>query len=319
MLSEKYIAGFLDADGSVQLSLPKKGMRPQMVLSFSQKTSKDEVLHLIQGAIGGDFKYDIIKNVSYSTLVLCGRKAIAALNRIKKYLVVKRHYANVCLDLADKRYGDRDATRRYLKEQRKVKSLPLPNYPSRKWLAGYVDGDGCLSVSRLTPLGSANMVMHIASSNFDTEGLEIIYKAFGGRIHDMANGRCRQYILALSPSKARQALSYFAKYLIVKKEQAIFILGCAAMGHYRDGKNIKASLKQLKAHDHRLSESGSIYKELLNTVRDLRPVWKKDGDIDKCTVCGTSERRHVGNGMCGMCYQRNRNARLIDHAIVETC
>lgn len=319
MLSEKYIAGFLDADGSVSMSLVERCMKPQISLSFAQKTDKDEVLYLIQEVIGGSLKFEIIKDVSYSTLVLYGRKAIAALNRIKKYLVIKRHYVNVCLDLVDKRYTDRDATKKYLKEQRKIKSLPLPNYPARKWLAGYIDGDGCLSVSRLTPLGGANMVLHIASSNFDTEGIEIICKAFGGRMHDMVNGRCRQYILSLNPSKAHQCLSYFAKYLIVKKEQADFILSCAAMGHYRDGKNIKAALKQLKAHDHRLSESGSIYKELFNTVRDLRPAWKKDGSVDKCIVCGTSERRHVGNGMCGMCYQRNRNTQQIDHAIVETC
>ena len=62
--------------------------------------------------------------------------------------------------------------------------------------------------------------------------------------------------------------SYFAAELIIKQDQARFLLGCAEMGHFRDGKSIKSALKQLKAQPHRLSEPKADVPALLATVQD---------------------------------------------------
>lgn len=269
-LSEKYIAGFLDADGSIGLTFPKNCSRPQLSVSFSQKTSQDKVLYLIQEVSGGTISERMVNGVSYSKLQLYGTNAKGLLNRIKKHLVVKRHYAHVCLDLANRPVEDPEVAKAYLKAHRRVKSMPLPNFPPRKWLAGYFDGDGCVSVTRIYgPTGRADLVVHVAASDYDTEGIEILQKAYGGRIHEMCDGRVRQWVLSLSASKATEFFGYFAKHLVTKGEQADFVLGCAAMGHFRDGSNIKAALKSLKAHDHRLSEPTEPAIKYLAKVRDL--------------------------------------------------
>jgi hypothetical protein len=250
-LSDKYIAGFVDADGCINVDC--RPSRPlSIALSFSQIAGQDVVLHEIQRALGGDILDHPVNGVMYKKHQLYGRKAVMVLHRIKKYLVVKRHYANVCLDVL----GRRDITRQWLKEQRRIKSLPLPNFPTRKWLAGYFDGDGCLSVQRIRPNGSACIVAHIACSQFDTEGIEIIHKNFGGNIGNMRGGSCRQWTLYLQPSKAKKFLGYFTKDLLIKREQSEYILSCAEIGHYHNGGEIKSALKQLKSHEHRLNGMG---------------------------------------------------------------
>jgi len=270
-LSDKYIAGFFDADGSVSVVFVADCKTPQLRLNFSQATLQDEVLHRIHEERGGCISYRMIKGVSYTILSYSGNKqATMFLNRIAKFLVIKRHYVAVCLDICERQLPRTEIERvkEYLKIQRRQKSVPLPKHPSRKWMAGYIDGDGCISVQAVHKVsGVASIVLHIAAAEFDTEGIEIIQKQFGGCIHDMCGGRVRQYKLSVSASKAIEVFDEIASSMVVKQDQAKFILKCAAMGHFRDGNNIKAALKHLKAHPHRLSEPKPNVSEL--PVRDL--------------------------------------------------
>jgi len=277
MVSDKYIAGFLDSDGGIGFNFIDKGRKPLLGITWSQKTCQDEVLFEIHKVIGGKIDYTTVNSVSYSRLHICGRKAEALLNRIRKYLVIKRRFADSCMKIANERVDNPIAIKEYLKKERKITSLPIPNFPTRKWLAGYIDGDGCFSISEISHKGAAYPLLHIAAANYDTEGIETIQKAFGGRIHNMNNGNVRQYILSLSPSKAIQLISYCGKYMIVKRDQALFVLNCAKMGHYRDGKNIKLALKQLKIQPHRLNEPRVDIKTLIAKIEDLPPYWNKKG------------------------------------------
>lgn len=284
-LSPKYIAGFFDADGTVSVVFVANTKLPQLRIGFSQKTDQDEVLHRIHEEWGGCVSQHKVNGVSYSKLTWSGNKQCTMLlNRIKQFLVIKRHYAEVCLDVCSRQIEREEipAVREYLKIQRKQRSLPLPKHPSRKWLAGYIDGDGCISTSKITKLGAARLVLHIAASNFDTEGIEIIQKQFGGRVNDMCGGRVRQYCVDLPASKITEIFAEITPSMIVKRDQAEFILKCAAMGHLRDGESIKAGLKHLKAHPHRLSEPKPDVHALFLTVKDL-PEQKRDytGVADK--------------------------------------
>jgi hypothetical protein len=278
-LSPKYIAGFLDADGSIGVRFHADCLTPQMSVSFSQETSQDEVLQRIHEELGGSYNQVDAKGKKYTHLVFGGNpQSSRLLNRIKPFLVVKRHYAEVCLDLCSRKLSRDEipAMREYLKIQRKQRSLPLPKHPTRGWLAGYLDGDGCISVERINrPSGLAHIVLHVAASAFDTEGIETIHKQFGGRINDMCEGRVRQYQLSLPASKVVEVFDPIVPYMIVKRDQAEFILKCAAMGHFRDGENIKAALKHLKAHPHRLNEPKPDLTALLRTVHDL-PKHQRD-------------------------------------------
>ena len=305
-ISDKYIAGFLDSDGCVSIHWKAGKYKPLLILSWSQKTSQDKVLYMIQGSLGGVIREDKINEELYSKLVVSGSAASMALNRIKKHLVLKRHYANVCLDLVEKgKPDDVKVARLYMKEQRKVRSLPLPNFPSRKWLAGYFDGDGCL-YARMYKTGVTMPHFSIAASWFDTEGLEIIQKNFGGQINKMSQGNnVQSLVAALPPSRAKKFLGYFAKHLITKKEQAYFILGCAEMGHYRDGKNIWTALKQLKAQPHRLSEPEVDVKPFLDSVSGKK--WGRHGHgAEFCKGCGRNDVDYYAKDYCRNCYNNTR-------------
>ncbi len=275
-LSPKYIAGFFDADGTVSVIFQRHLKRPQLRMSFSQETQQDEVLHRIHEEWGGCLSYSIIKGNSYTKLSWSGNKQChMLLNRIRKFLVIKRHYVDVCLDLIKHEVSEDEYPhlKAYLKIQRRERSLPLPKHPTRKWLAGYIDGDGCLSVKRVNKAaGNAGLVLNLVASSFDTEGIEIIQKQYGGRIHDMREGRVKQYFLSLPPSKVRSMFPEIIQAMVVKRSQAEFILKCAEMGHFRDGKNIKSALKHLKAHPHRLSEPKPNISELVAGIQDLQKV-----------------------------------------------
>jgi len=278
-LSPKYIAGFLDADGSIQLmwrpvdrvdSNPEV-RRAYLSIEFGQKTDQDEVLYRIQAAIGGKITHPERQGQPPVTILkVWGKQALMAMSRIRKHLVIKRHYANVVMDMHGKAFNVSEA-RVHMKEQRKMKSLPLPNFPPRQWLAGYFDGDGTISVRIGSGRTSAQPTAEIVASGYDSEGVEIIHKVFGGSLKaSKERSHLVKWTLTMPPSKAKEFLGYFAKHLIAKKEQAYVILGCAEMGHYRDGKNIKSAIKQLKAHPHRLNETRPDVPSILKTIEDIQ-------------------------------------------------
>lgn len=285
-LSEKYLAGFLDSDGSIQVVMRADCNYPMLSLQFSQVTSQDEVLHRIQQDYGGALNYRPAREAgepggkaSAATFLTFGSKASRLLlSRIHKYLVVKRHYAEVCLDVIKRPVteNEHETVRAYLRAQRKVPSTYMPNYPSRKWMAGYLDGDGCFSIQRLSKLGNASLIFHVSAAKYDDVGLRLLHKAFGGRLHDMCGGGVTQWCLPFPPSKAKEVIAHCGQYLIVKKDQADFVKGCAEMGHYRDGSNIKAALKQLKAHPHRLSEPNVNVPAMLALIQDIPPRQRQD-------------------------------------------
>lgn len=314
MLSEKYLAGFLDSDGCIYIQWLKEGWKPQLRINFSQKEEQDKVLSMIHEEYGGYTKTMKINGVNYNGLDFCGKGADMLLNRIKKHLVVKRHYADICIALSREKAFNIPELKKRMNAERRIKSLPLPNFPSRKWLAGYLDGDGCISVQEISKTGNATMVLHVACSDYDTEGIELLSKAYGAPVFDMAQGRCRQWKRTLPPSKAREIFEPIVKYMVTKQDQAQLLLGCAAMGHYRDGKSIKAALKQLKASPHRLNEPGVNVSELLKSIKDVDRPWSGDG-YGCCVKCGKNDSRYMGHGLCLSCWPRS-SGKPLAYAIV---
>ncbi len=278
MVSEKYLAGFLDADGSIGV-YETPGKTAQLRLTFSQKRSQDAVIHMIHRDYGGALIARHVGEGEYTDLVISSKKARMILERIRNHLVIKRRYAEWALDVCSKPCADWEALKVMRKQVRRERSNPLPNYPSRKWMAGYFDGDGCFSVNLYKPTGNASAVLTIAAAEYDTEGIELIHKAFGGNIFNMCEGRVRQWRMNPDAAKLKSMLPHFVPNMIVKRDQGEFLLKCAAMGHLRDGENIKAALKRLKLHPHRLSESAPASDEI-GTVRDLRAYKRTDyGDF----------------------------------------
>lgn len=282
-LSDKYIAGFLDADGTFGVRFEKKetGYFPCFYLQFSQEAAKDKVLHLIQDEVGGNL-CTVGKNGGHTRLDIPPKQGRMLLDRIRKHLVAKRDYAATCLqyhqDVAPPlTLKEMRSHRDWLKEMKDVWESPIPNFPPRKWLAGFFDGDGCLAVSYRKQTGCAYLSARVNCEPRYRRTVDLLHRAFGGEVYTSRkkDGDYPLWCLHLSPSKAKQFLAHFAKHSVVKKDQVDFVLGCAMGGNYRDGETIRDTMKHLKAREQRLSDPGADVNALLKTVDFDRPTrWK---------------------------------------------
>jgi hypothetical protein len=311
MISEKYLAGFLDSDGCIGLDwrhLDRAQSNPEIQrgylnISFSQETKQDKVLYLIKDAYGGNINF----YKAYTILKIMGSPAIQILNRIKQHLVIKRHYAEYMLTLTNLAHNRKEVSSA-MKRQRRVESSALPNFPSRKWMAGYLDGDGSFTARLPKGRTATQPTLEVVASNYDVEGISLMQKVFGGSIQNVTGKPVKQWVLTLPPSKMQQIWEYCGDHLITKKEQAQFLYGCSKMGHYHDGKRIKEFVTQLKAHPHRLNEPGSNVVALLQQVVDIKTnretMRKRWSDNDGKCECGS--KIYYSNNLCRKCYDKKR-------------
>jgi hypothetical protein len=276
-ITEKYLAGFVDADGSfgIRFVLQNGVWISRMFLGVCQENTKDKVIHLIAASfggkpyvrVGGQFKRENTA-IEYSA-----KQARMILSRIAKYLVCKRSFAKFCIDYALTHRGrtytpeEVEVEKRTIAEARAAYSYPLPNYPSRQWLAGYFDGDGCIASKVHVGKSSASGVIAARVEDDRREGRELLLKAFGGAIYPNGSKASSVWVVNLDPSKAKKFLRHFAKHSIVKRSQIYFALGCAEGGNYRDGDTIHRSLQLLKAQEQRLSDPEVNVSFLLKKVR----------------------------------------------------
>jgi len=295
VLSDKYIAGFLDGDGGLSLS---RGTC--LFLEFHQKLTNDGVIELISQRIpGGGLhirKSRTRGKLCYARrLVYTGQRAVDILCRLKPYLVTKRVRANRLL--------------RELGFAERVGTDSVPVHPSRKWLAGYFDADGCVHAAVNPHGGSATMSFSIDTDDTEKDGIELVQKAFGGALRHRGSGRQWRWEMKADAAKAKAFLSYFAPHLINKKEQAYFVLGCAGIGHFRDGQVIHDVLRSMKTRPHRLSDVAievDVSAELTQ-VRNLQPtlgVRYQHAAGQLCRACGADKL--YAKGLCSPCWQAVR-------------
>lgn len=265
-MNEKYIAGLLDADGHLSVRA-RIGAKPDLEASIAQATAYRYLLEYAQAQFGGQIREK--HNGVHSELCMRSGPARKCFERLKKYMVVKRHHAERMLDLVDSSFvlHDRDQVkdvRQQVKQIRAYGADRIPNYPSRKWLAGYFDGDGSFVVKVCKKTGYAYPVASIIAAPNYTVGIVLLQQAFGGRICAVSNNALWQLSLS-QPSKTKQFLEYFAKHLHIKRAAAYFLLGCAEH-NFRDGIKIRQAVKDLNSQQHRLSEPEAAAKRYLQGI-----------------------------------------------------
>lgn len=303
-MSDKYIAGFLDADGSIWVDWKEK----KMWLEFIQKTSNNGVLERIRETLGcGALLHKSVTNKNgtiseVSRVAISGQRAVDMVCRLKPHLVAKRERADRFL--IELGYPER------------VGKTSIPNHPSRAWLAGIFDGDGCLYAGfGPSRTRTASVKASIDGCTDETKGLELAQKGFGGVIETRGSGKQIRWTLRLDASKAINFLSYIAPHLLVKREQAYFILGCAKKyGHFRDGEIIVPTLKAMKTHPHRLSDLATEVdiSESLSKVRNFKAtgpgIRYRHALGQKCANCGRDGV--YSRDLCNPCWQKERYYRL---------
>jgi len=266
VISEKYMAGFIDADGHISIRA-RLNASPDLEVSVGQSRKGEHVLLAIQEMFGGSIREKW--EGKHLELQLRGKTARKLLERLSKYMVLKRHHAERMIEVVDNKtilrtVDEVRAVRQEVKQIRAFGASGMPNYPSRKWLAGYFDGDGSFSVS-VDRYGRARPNAAILAAKNYVVGISLICSTLGGRINAVGENAVWQLGLDI-PSKAIQFLSFFAQHLEIKKAQAYFLLGCAQNGNFRDGKAISTTIKTLNAQQHRLSDPTSVAADYVKQV-----------------------------------------------------
>lgn len=276
MLTEKYLAGLLDADGSFGVRYfrrPQGDFRPAMFLQVSQKAVRDRVLYLLRDSFGGSV-HTVHRVTGHgggdqSVWDMSHTEAMKLLYRLDKYMVVKRGRAPLMIDYVHNNRRVAESSIEIHREQLaaiRAYKHTLPNYPTRKWMAGYFDGDGCFASRKDKKSGYAYLSLRITAHKTDDNGIRLLHKAFGGLINYSKGEHLPCWVLHLPPSKALQVVGHFATNSVVKRAEADFVLGCAKGGNYRDGDTIHDALKHLKAQEQRLNGRGVDAAPLLSRV-----------------------------------------------------
>ena len=203
MLNEslvKYLAGLLDADGSLSFAFKHDQNREgRYFVSLSLRLASSDAVDKT-GFVDSLPKLTSMGSISrygehnqWITWIVNKRADLEMLlPRLIKHMVIKARHWQWLLEMwrtarsesKTVTLQERDILTAASKESRKLRFGPIhpKNHPTWAWTAGYFDGDGCYSYRRYGTLWAIN-VSACAHIN-DVGVLEFLQKSFGGRIQE---------------------------------------------------------------------------------------------------------------------------------------
>lgn len=222
----KYLAGLLDADGSLSL-IPNKGTDGRVRIAMKlHLVSADTIDH--HGFVaslpeltgfGSIYRtYD-----KYTSWCVMNRADLEMLlPRVIKHMVIKaQHWQWLLTFWRDWRSQERgqksmsqeeaDAFVEQCRESRRTRVGPLKpkNHPTWAWLAGYLDGDGCYSFRTSR---NHNMRLSVTAHVLDSSVLDFLQKSFGGTIKPNSRRESvRVWWRGLGPRHTSFALRFLPK------------------------------------------------------------------------------------------------------------
>lgn len=258
MIDEKYTAGFVDADGSIGIhpvKLVDGSFRIHAKLQLGQLAKNDQTLRDVAEEYDVAIRPKVQPNGAiFHTVDLVGTKATMLLDRIGKHLVIKDELAKYVVSLNGSTVNG--PTLKSIKQVVKLlrkKDVPTKKHPSRKWMAGYVDGDGCF-YARVGKNGVLNSKLVIATSADALAGISLVQKAFGGHIR--TQGRAAYLEVYLSSTKIKELYAYFGTHLRNKKSQMLLAHDFIGSGKHSRARG--ATLESLEQFCEVLSTTKSI-------------------------------------------------------------
>lgn len=292
----KYLAGLLDADGSMSFSFKHDQNREgryfvslKLNLASSVAVDRNGFVDSLpqQTGMGSVVYYG--EREQFKTWTVSKRSDIEMLiPRLVKHMMIKAKHWQWMLEVWRSARSDgntcdrneRDALTQASKESRRLNRGPLKpkNHPTWAWLAGYLDGDGCYSYRSGVYNGYRQWTMNVSAVAHvnDMAVLEFLKQAFGG---DVVNQGQSDNVFLWKRSLGYQNRDFALKFLPnVAKHSRLKRDKIDAMIHH---------------HRQRLSVPGT--------------------ERTYCTVEGC-ESPNWGNGLCSKHYQRLRR-----HGSTETC
>ena len=267
----------LDAEGCIRLAKQvkqgKSHYSPRVYVSNQSRTLMNWlVLHF-----GGQY----VKNVNsgrgleWYIWYLQSRESVPYfLNLVSPYLKLKKQQADCLLEfcslydsLSDEHKEKYFQKLKELKVIGSVTTETLSDYKKadQSYLAGYFDGEGCITISK-TSTGAAPQYHLVAQiTNTDLPMLELCRRVHGGSIRHKQGGRCFDWMLSGKQDIERFLLQTLP-YLVVKRDEAKVALEYIRLGNHT---RCPASKESLRLELRRLKQS-KIQSELHGDVQSER-------------------------------------------------
>lgn len=200
----KYLAGLIDADGSLSFHFRHyKDDRYNVSLKFvlQQSLSIDHEGKFINwlSGFGGFSQHINIADDNHPNWSDANRWTVTSLQelnmlipRLSKHMVIKAKHFEAMLLKLNSIYGrsvssiEMAELKEFARVSRKnVGPLKPKKHPTWAWVAGYLDGDGCYYM-RTRKKGNSvwkELIVRVVAHDDDIVSLELLHKAFNGRIH----------------------------------------------------------------------------------------------------------------------------------------
>lgn len=196
----KYLAGLLDADGSMSFNFRRNEndhnmyyVTVQVKLASSDAVDRHGFVYSLDELTGMGSTSRNGKKSQYITWNVSKRSDVEMLlPRLTKHMVIKaQHWQwvfEMWRNIRSKSFTEdqRALLTQAIKESRKLRVGPLKpkKHPTWAWLAGYLDGDGWYRYSYEKKQNYYQMQVGAVAHTTDAIVLEFIREAFGGYIYD---------------------------------------------------------------------------------------------------------------------------------------
>lgn len=229
--------------------------------TLTQTTRRSYILEPIAKEFGANichyerFNKRAGKAYQSSSVTLTGDKALRFMQQCKKHLVLKYDLVEYLLSLDGLVVQSEElkSIRKMLKELRDSVKPSHKTKVSRQWMAGYIDGDGCLSSSFRKRDGNLEFHLCVASNINDPQPLDLLHSHFKGCL--IKSGKAMWWKVGLNKNNVEKVLGHCISHLVLKRAQADLIMNILSKGlnnkrsggaTWESNKEIHEALKRLK-------------------------------------------------------------------------
>lgn len=219
----KYLAGLVDADGYFGFEFTNNKVRLVFKLCAAHSIDKHRFLSTLPELTGfGSVCTKKRKHPNWSPIdywTICKSRDLEMfIPRISKHLVIKGKHANRLFNKW-KEFRGRTLTDLEV-EQLKIYSkasradagpIKPKKHPTWAWVAGYLDGDGSYIFSHPPSHKNPRMLIQATAHEQDRVSLELLFKAFGGRIE--TRGKNAPHILDWRHNLGKSQKSFAIHFL----------------------------------------------------------------------------------------------------------
>lgn len=192
----KYLAGLIDADGWIGMqyqeskSTGKTYLQMTVGLATSENIDRDGKLIKWLGSIGGRTNsYDYEGGVMNSWTVGKRSELNMLVPRLLKHMIIKGKHLDNMYSIYTENQGKEipkdliPGLKEFHKQSRLNTGPAKPkNYPTKAWVAGYLDGDGHYGIHKRKRDNYVRLSIDALAQKSDTIALEYLVKQYGGAI-----------------------------------------------------------------------------------------------------------------------------------------